>query len=79
MDWTFRGTPWKLITTEPSQWINTLYLYLCEVFRIETISDMSHPFYALNVFRVTLLFRLPEDRNVKQHHIYERDNQHKWH
>ena len=70
MDWTFGGTAWKRITIEPSQWINTLYLYLCEVFWIETIFDVSHPFYVLNVFRVVLLFKLPEDGNVKQHHIY---------
>ena len=70
MDWTFRGTVWKLITIEPSQWINTLCLYSCEVFWIETIFDVSYPFYALNVFRVALLFKLPEDGNVKQHYIY---------
>ena len=40
---------------------------------------MSHPFYSLNVFRVALLFKLPEDSNVKQHHTYEGDKQHKWH
>lgn len=37
--------------------MNTLYLYLYEVFWIETIVEMSHPFYALNVFRVYSLGR----------------------